>query len=150
MIEFAPSDFVSLDAFSLGWRFAPNRVGDLPVDVLLRIRPLTVGRAAAFAAFARTQCEEAAEFGMTLRSDDAPGAVREQLRALPPAAVAEVLISWDARTALVTDWQTFIAHWDDFCYPSSDNVTIWPLDASWTLCYRHYEIFQFSSRVQAV
>lgn len=150
MIEFAASDFVSLAEFPLGWRFVPDRVADLTADILARIRPLTASRAAAVAPVARMQCEEAAAFGVTLRSDDAPGTVREQLRGLPPAASTQVLISWDARAALVTDWGVFIAHWDDFCYPSSDDVTIWPLDASWTLCYRHYEIFQFNSRVRSV
>lgn len=150
MIEFVTSDFIPLDRFSLGWRFAPDRVGDLAADVRGRIRPLTAARAAEFAHVARAQCEESAAFTATFRSDDSPRSVRDQLRALPPAASTPILISWDDRTMLVSDWETFVAHWDDFCYPASDDVTIRPLDASWTLCYRHYEIFQFHSRVRSV
>jgi hypothetical protein len=116
MIEFAESDFVTLDAFSLGWRFTPDRVGTLSTDTLRRIRPLTAERATDFARVGRAQCDEAARFGLTFRSDDSPGAVRERLRALPPAAATEILISWDAQTVVATDWATFITHWDDFCY----------------------------------
>jgi hypothetical protein len=150
MIEFAPADFASLDAFALGWRFTPDRAGDLSPATLARIRPLTVDRAASFAKVARDMCEEAAQFGVTFRSDDSPGTVREQLAALPAAPAVGVLISWNARTAAVTDWALFLTHWDDFCYPSSDDVTIWPFDGAWTLCYRHYEIFQFQAAPRAI
>jgi hypothetical protein len=150
MAELGISDFISLDLFSLGWRFAPDRVGNLPPEILHRIRPLNPDRAAEFAQVAKEQCGEAATFGVTFRSDDSPGAVRAQLLALPPDATTEILASWDARTAVATDWETFVEHWDDFCYPSSDDVTVWPLDRSWTLCYRHFETFQFSSRLRAV
>ena len=149
MIKLASSDFVSLDAFPLGWRFAPDRVGNVSPDALARIRPLTADRASDLAQVAQARCERVATFAMTFRSDDSPGAVRAQLQALPPAAATGILISWDTRTAAATDWELFVAHWDDFCYPSSDDVTVWPLDDGWTLCYRHYEIFQFDSRFPA-
>jgi hypothetical protein len=150
MIELAPSDFVSLDTFPLGWRFAPERVGSISSTTLARIRALSADRAAAFAHGARERCEEAARFAVTFRSDESPGVVRAQLQALPPHPATGILISWDARTAVASDWEVFVAHWDDFCYPSSDDVTMWPLDDGWTLCYRHYEIFQFDSRLRAV
>jgi hypothetical protein len=143
MIHFAPADFVSLDTFDLGWRFTPARAGDLSPATLARIRPLTAARAAGFAQFARDACEDAAQLGATFRSDNPPGAVREQLAALPPVPSTQIVLSWNARTAAVSDWEIFLAQWDDFCYPSSDDVTIWPFDSTWTLCYRHYEIFQF-------
>ena len=59
------------------------------------------------------------------------------------APTEAVLISWDARTAAMTDWELFVAHWDDFCYPASDDVTVFPLGGEWVLCYHHYEVFQF-------
>jgi hypothetical protein len=150
MIEFARSDFVSLELFELNWRFTPDDTGAFSPDLLARIRPLTSERAADFAAFARSQCEEANQFGQTFPSDGEADVVRERLRALPPRSSESVLVSWDAQTALVTDWAVFVTLWDDFCYRSSDDVTIWPLDHSWVLCYRHYDIFQFTSAAPAV
>jgi hypothetical protein len=150
MIALASSDFVALDLFTLKWRFTPDRTGPLAPGLLARIRPLTTERAEDFAAFARSQCEKALPFGQTFRSDDAADIVRAQLRALSPAPSETVLVSWDAQTAVATDWEVFVALWDDFCYPASDDVTIWPLDQSWILCYRHHDIFQFSSSAPAV
>ena len=83
---------------------------------------------------------------MTFRSDDAPSDVRERLRGLPPAPDERVLVLWDARTALVTEWAVFVESWDDFCYPSSDDVSVLPLVDDWVLCYRHYEVMQFRTR----
>jgi hypothetical protein len=139
MIDFTVSDFVSFDAFPLAWRFATDRVGRLSPDLLARIRPLRTDRAAHIAAFAREKCEESREFRITFRSDDSPAAVRAQLSDLPPTPTDRIVVSWNTETAVVSDWELFVAQWDDFCYPSSDDVTIWPLDHSWTLCYRHYE-----------
>ena len=91
-------------------------------------------------------CRDGAEFSVTFRSDDPPGAVRQRLRELPPPPDEVVLVSWDAQTAVITDWDAFVTHWDDFCYPSSDDVTVLPLAGDWDLCYRHYEVMQFRPR----
>ena len=145
MIELDEADHIPLDQFSLGWRFSDARYGNLPADALARIRAVGSQRAAALAPIARRQCEEEAAFNLTFRSDDRPAAVRDQLRGLPLAPSTRIIVSWDAEKAVVTDWEMFTTYWDDFCYPASDDVTVWPLDAAWTLCYRHYEVFQFSS-----
>src|SRR3954451_13209580 len=46
---------------------------------------------------------------------------------------ARISISWDPQTALETRWDLFTSHWNDFCYPSSDDVFISPIDNSWLL-----------------
>jgi hypothetical protein len=150
MTELDSSDFVSMDVFPLGWRFSSDRVGDLSSELQARIHPLSAELAAHLGKIAKGLCREGATFGVTFRSDDPPHAVRAQLLALPPDPMTDIVVSWDAKTALVTDWQSFVDHWDDFCYPSSDDITIWPLDRSWTLCYRHFEIFQFDAHLRAV
>jgi len=55
----------------------------------------------------------------------------------------QILISWQPDTAVITNTQIFIKYWDEFCYPSSDDVTIWPENESWVLQYRHYEQFWY-------
>jgi hypothetical protein len=40
-----------------------------------------------------------------------------------------IVVSWDADTAVLTDTELFIEHWDDFCYPASDDVTVLPAEA---------------------
>jgi hypothetical protein len=145
MIEIATADVVPLAEFPLRWRFGGHPYGDVPSDTLARIHPLGAARAGTLAALARESYRDGMPAGTTFRSDDQPGVVTSRLRALPPAPADRIVISWNDRTAVATDWEIFVAHWDDFCYPASDDVTVWPLDESWTLWYRHFECFQFTS-----
>ena len=39
----------------------------------------------------------------------------------------EVIFFWTRAVAVRTRWSIFRKYWDDFCYPSSDDVSIWPL-----------------------
>lgn len=55
----------------------------------------------------------------------------------------EVVVSWQPDTAVLTQAEIFIKYWEEFCYPSSDDVTIWPENEKWVLQYRHYEQFWF-------
>lgn len=68
------------------------------------------------------------------------------LRAQAPNLAEQVTVSWERDTALRTSWEFFSAHWDDFCYPSSDDVLIVPDGGGWVLRYHHEEIFYFGNR----
>lgn len=146
VIEIADADIVPIEEFSLRWRFTRQRADRWPVEALRRLRPLSPAAAAILAPRAAGACVEQGTFGTTFRSDDPPDVVRKRLAALPPGPMEPVLLSWDARTAAVADWDLFVACWDDFCYPSSDDVTVMSLAGAWVLCYRHYEVIQFRER----
>jgi len=45
--------------------------------------------------------------------------------------------------AICVSWGVFCEYWDDFCYPASDDVAIWPLSQEWFLIYDHSEKFFF-------
>ena len=133
----------SLAEFPLGWRFTTVRLGRPASEIVSRITPLSAARAAQVAreALRRTPGDDA--HLRIIRSDDAPGSVRDQLSTSRVDPATEVMVSWNDRAAVVTDWATFVAHWDDFCYPASDDVVVWAADGDWTLRYHHYEVFQF-------
>jgi hypothetical protein len=153
MIEFNPSDFVSLDEFSQRWRFADALHGYVAPDVERRIRPLSVARAAQVGADAlarHSAREHPKRQGVEFDSAHDPSATRTWLRALPVSPTTEVVVSWDAKTAALTDWEAFVAAWDDFCHASSDDVTVWAPGATWTLCYWHFGLLEFSSVPYAV
>jgi hypothetical protein len=149
MFEIRETEFIPLAEFPLRWRFTDARYAQLSPDMLRRIRPLSAAAAAQAHSQTIIRCQEAGAFTTSFRSDDAPAEVRQRLRELPPYVTCSVLISWDDQTAAVTEWDVFVEHWDDFCYPASDDVTVVPLAGAWTLCYRHYEVFQFESRPAA-
>ena len=142
MIEIRDGDYVSLDEFPLGWRFHADR-RPLSAPERHRLRPLSTEAAGRVGHLAANACRDGGPFAVAFRSDDSPVVVLGRLRELPPGPTDPVLVSWDGRTAAVTDWELFVEHWDDFCYPASDDVTILPPGGEWVLCYRHYEVFQF-------
>jgi hypothetical protein len=88
------------------------------------------------------------EFGSILRqSADVPVEVgRRWLREQQTDLSARVFVSWQQDTAIRTTWEIFTAHWDDFCYPSSDDVIVWPQSERWALFYFHEQEFQFGKR----
>src|SRR6266498_3141513 len=46
---------------------------------------------------------------------------------IPAIDSSELLFFWHAEVCVATDWSLFLAHWDDFCYPSDDsNVIVLP------------------------
>jgi hypothetical protein len=139
-------DFVPLTGFRLHWRFSGRQHGAMSDGFLQRIRPLSEAAASRLGPSVAAVSRDAGSFAATFRSDDTPDVVRNRLRELPPAASDIVLVSWDERTAVVTDWDCFVTYWDDFCYPSADDVTVLPLEGDWMVCYRHYEAIQFRPR----
>lgn len=141
---FHPTDFCEVGAFELEWRWPDStEVGAHPVRS--RIRALTPRAAQHLAheaierALERTDAELLAKFDA--RAD--AHIVRDRLAALPVISRTKVIVSWNDSRALLTSWQTFVDYWDDFCYPSSDDVTIWAPGSRWTLNYRHSESFDF-------
>lgn len=139
------STITALHDFPLGWRFTSQRHALLGVELLARLTPLDGESAAQRAGEAAKRGDANTGRPLAFRGDEPPAVVRRQLLALPIEPATRIVLSWNPHTALIADWDIFAAHWDDFCYPASDDVTVWPLRGDWTLCYRHYEVFQFWS-----
>jgi hypothetical protein len=141
-IEFRPEDFSLLDDFPLCWRWTEERANVLPAHDLARIHPLTAARAAEIAPRAAYLCDQRRDLPFWLNADAAPAKVEARLRALHIAPKERVVVSWNEGTAVVTDWDFFCHYWDDFCYPSSDDVTVLAVNGQWVLCYDHCEVFR--------
>ena len=60
-----------------------------------------------------------------------------------PADDKDLLLVWDRRTAALVPRGLFISRWDDFWYPSSDDLTIVGVGGSWRLQMSHYGSFEF-------
>ena len=59
---------------------------------------------------------------------------------------ARVTVCWDSDTGLTTTWGIFANWWPTFCYPSSDDVVIFPDSMAWALVFHHDEKFIFGRR----
>jgi len=137
------STITALHGFPLGWRFTSQRHALLDVELLARLMPLDGESAARLAGEAAKRGDANTGRPLAFRGDEPPAVVRRELLELPIEPMTRIVLSWNPHTALIADWAIFAAHWDDFCYPASDDVTIWPMHGDWTLCYRRYEVFQF-------
>ena len=82
-----------------------------------------------------------------IRIHPATGECGQFLKSLGVSPETVVSLSWDEETALRTTWNIFEAHWEAFCYPSSDDVTISPESESWVLYYSHEEQFEYGKKV---
>ncbi len=59
----------------------------------------------------------------------------------------EIILVWADGQAILTNLQTFIDNWDDFYYPSSDDLLIINSKRDWIINLAHYECFQFGQGI---
>jgi hypothetical protein len=135
-------------SFELAWRWTRPTHNVLPADVMAQIKPLD-GAALPDGLVRDERHLDASRFD-DIRRGDADVSVEEGadwLGRLPVAPAEQVVVSWpDWRLALETNWGVFTRFWDDFCYPSSDDVEVFPPSGDWLLLYQHFEEFEWGRR----
>lgn len=57
-----------------------------------------------------------------------------------------IFVSWNHSTCVYTTRDIFLRYWDDFCYPSSDNLTIISEKTNWIFFFNHIEVGKFWRR----
>jgi len=150
MRVFKETDFQPMEQFSLSWRWTDERWNKLPPDHLTQIRPFTATKAAELFQIAKELFSRdglnvelfdiVARFDdrSSLSEDEARRWLQEMLRVNEP-----VIVLWDDDLAVLTSTEVFCRYWDDFCYPISHNVHIWPPENDWALFYWREEQFRF-------
>jgi hypothetical protein len=156
MIELLSSDFRPLEGFGRRWRWTDPKCDVLPLSDLAQIRPLKEEKAYALWEYAYVYMLELSRYAFTDISEPLTSAlfewiqhvdisqepvkkVQEHLRAFESQEDQVVLVMWEPEEAVTTPWRVFCTYWDDFCFPSSDDVGIWPLSERWGLEYHHEE-----------
>ena len=146
------TDFEPLDSFPLVFRWNDARWNELPPEVMTEIRPLS-----------KEKAEELLQYSLTFHDRD--GLISEFFAKIEQTTCAgdnadtqkwlasmfrkedsRVVVSWDKDTAVITTWGIFRRYWDDFCYPASDDIAIFPLSETWMLLYNHAEVFIVGER----
>lgn len=128
---------MTIQEFPLAWRWTQSSHAVLPPDVLARIRPLSPSEAA------HIQERSSRQYAGGAVCRPAGHGAREWLRSVQPDLAASVFVSWSEAWAVETSWEIFTEYWDDFCYPSSDDVSVIPVAGTRHLTYHHYEQFDF-------
>ena len=144
MLKIEDPDHRSLDSFPLHWRW-----DELPAEVLNSIRPLNQSKARELCQYSLGFSNQSGLVGSLFEhvsqietSDDSPE-IRQWLLECSSDLNQTVAVSWDNELAALVSWKVFCEHWDDFCYPSSDDAAIFPLSGEWMLFYSHDEYFMF-------
>ena len=130
---------IPMTDFSLSWRWTDPRYDVLPTEILRQIIPLSPDSATMISENATIKCRGNIN-GIRI---EANRATAERLRNLEITGTTEIYISWSEDTAVITTWSVFCNFYETFCYPYSDDVTIWPKSQEWSLCYFHDEYFIF-------
>lgn len=147
MINIEETDFRSIDSFPLKWRWTDSRWNKLPDETLNSIQPLSENKSRELCqyslAFSNQSGLVESLFDRLSRidiSDDSPE-IRQWLLDRSSDLKQTVAVSWDNELAALVSWRVFCEYWNDFCYPSSDDVAIFPLSGDWMLFYSHDEYF---------
>ena len=137
---FAAADFVAIDRFPLAWRWTDERYAKFGATDLAAIRPLRAESAAAAWQRIRVLPKAfaiAAVFEGPPEEDGHTAAVRAWLEDHIHADPVDVLLLWAPDTAALVSAGLFAGRWDDFWYPSSDDLDVVPVDESWMIRIHH-------------
>ena len=135
--------------FPLAWRWTQPTHNVLPPEVMAQIAPMAQAIAPP-GVTPRGELNRRLFAAIESASADVPCQEGTKwLRQLPVAMSERVIVRWDTSTAVQTTWEVFTEYWDDFCYPSSDDVEVFPQSGEWLLLYHHWEQFEWGHRRQA-
>jgi hypothetical protein len=138
------ADLEPFTSSGYAWRWRDPKYDVLPDDVLRSIRALRRDKAQHY-------CQQSLSIDRWVRDRPAreietdahdENFVSEWLREC--AADTEMVIaSWGDDEAVYLPWKVFRKYWSSFCYPSSDDVTLWPLNDEWGLSFSHDGVFHW-------
>lgn len=74
--------------------------------------------------------------------------VTKKLKELPNTNDKIVLTWFSEQHTLVTDWKTFSENWDDFFYPSSDDLLVINENGHWIIYFAHFQSFQIGQGIK--
>ncbi len=136
---------IPMEKFKLKWRWTDKNYCLLSENELLHIHPLDsrtakevweksltfIGKDNEFSP--SSELFDSIDFIDTSDSDKVTSWLADKMPS------GEIIVSWQPDTAVKTTVELFIKYWDEFCYPSSDDVSIWPETENWVVHFWHYE-----------
>lgn len=136
---------IPMEKFKLKWRWTDEEYCLLSADELSRIHPLDTVSAREVWNRSLLLIDSGSEFSPNSQLFDSietidtnnSSAVASWLKS--KMSSGNIIVSWQRDMAVKTTTDLFIKYWDEFCYPSSDDVSIWPETENWVVHFWHYE-----------
>lgn len=153
----AESDYAPLAEFPLLWRWTDPKYVLLSEEQLSHIRPLNACAAQKAHSLGRLCIQDRSRrpsievFEPSVECDtsgdpsDGRCWLEDLTRSLSPSE--NIVITWTEELAVATKLSVFVKYWDDFCYPMTDDTTVFPFDISWVIQYWHEEVLYFAKRL---
>lgn len=151
-VEFANLEnaVISMDEFSLKWRFTDGKCAVLPTDHLNQLKPLN-SEASKFLSDHIGQVHSDFPFtnkffNVVDRTDIIDeNEVRKWLYRRGIPFKKEVYLSWSSTTAMIVPWKLLIKYFDKFYYSVSDDLTVFDESLSWALLFFHTDEVYFGT-----
>ncbi len=72
--------------------------------------------------------------------------MEHDLRSLHPELESMIIALWEPEIGIALPWTILCHYWPHFCYPGSDDISIFPLAQDWCLLYHHDDFFAYGKR----
>ena len=156
--HFDEADFVPLCDFELAWRFTDPRRSWATETLGSPIKPLTASRGRELYASSPLAAPlngdpESSPLVVTRRQSLEASDPEEEatcnawFEALPVDPATRVVVCWNAAggVAVVSNWETFLAAWDDFWYPF-DLLCVFDASGDWAVLFGPGEEARFAEK----
>lgn len=144
---------MKLTDFPLAWRWTDKEHTVLPDHVLSQISPQAPERAQSLhrlsLQFLGPDSLNTQQFTIEQLSlgTQEPQFITNWLLEKHQQQETQVFLSWAQDLAVVTNWGILAKYWQDFYYPSSDDLVVWPEHSGWAVLFHHAEFIQFGKRL---
>ena len=112
---------IKIEDFSLAWRWISAPHGDFSKETLHKLNPLSEDKASALIAATPINFPFGAKIFYSTQGREL---THQWLKGLVNDSQTTI-ICWVQEAALTLPWRVFCDHWDDFCYPSSDDLNLY-------------------------
>ncbi len=147
-IEVDYSEIIPLKDFELNWRWEKTHNPNISDSEKAHINPVSQvesKRLNKVIAFFEIEDNLNKGFNGTnsisanCENDEKIESFRDKLTSILELWDENVIVTWNRTTSLKTTKEVFLKYWDDFCYPSSDDVIIISVETNWIMFYNHME-----------
>jgi hypothetical protein len=162
MIQLEQHDLRPLEGFVYLWRWTDRNHNVLPASDLAQIHPLIKEKREELWQHAYVYLQDLFRYAFDDTSEPITTSslfewiqhidishkeidvVQQHLMTFEPQGDQIVIVMWGPEEAVAVPWHIFCTYWDDFCYPSADDVVgVLPISETWYLLYHHEDQLLF-------
>lgn len=156
-IEIDNKEIISLQDFELNWRWEKTHNPNISDSEKAKIEPVSeieskrLNKVIDYFEIEDNLSKDYIEtdwISANCENEEKIESFRNQLLPILQSYKENVIITWNRTTTLKTSKELFLKYWDDFCYPSSDDVTIISEETNWVMFYNHIGVAKLWTKIK--